>query len=67
MASPTSRQDPSCTEKSLVGFSMVWPPRLHIPILPRLPSPRPSQIVLASMPSVNPSGDRSYSLLNASS
>ena len=65
-ASPTSFHDPSWTEKSRVGLSMTWPPRLHRPTFPRLPSPRPSHMDRASSPSLKLSGDVEYSLLKAS-
>src|SRR2546427_13100497 len=66
-ASPTSFHDPSCTEKSRVGLVIVLPPSVHRLTFPRLPSPRPSQMVLASRPRVKLLGDALYSLPNASS
>src|SRR5688572_2965255 len=65
-ASPTSCHEPSCIEKSLDGFLTLWVPSFHGPTLPRLPSPRPSQIVFASSPNMKLFGDAEYSLPNAS-
>jgi hypothetical protein len=44
---PLSRHqaaEPTCTEKSRVGFSIALPPSVHLPTLARLPSPWPSHM-----------------------